>query len=380
MALLDAYRARIDSGDIESDAAQARAAERLSALADALRAPARRGWFHRPVPPRSVYLCGEVGRGKSMLMDLFFDTAEFEPRRRIHFNAFMTEVHERIHRWRRMDPRERARAAEFVPRAGDDPIAPTAKAFAAQARLLCLDEFQVTDVADAMILGRLFERLLSFGVVMVLTSNTAPRQLYEGGLNRQLFLPFIDLIEARFDVVVLDGPCDYRLERLSRVPVYLMPLGPEADAAMNAAWRQVTGSARGAPAALAVQGRTLRVPETAKGAARFSFDDLCARPLGAADYLALARTYHTLFIDRIPRLAPEMANEARRFTLLIDTLYDEQVKLVCSAAAAPDALYASGENADAFRRAASRLVEMQGADYLALPHGVHEAAQMRQDD
>jgi cell division protein ZapE len=340
----------------------------------------RRGWFSKAETPKGVYLCGDVGRGKSMLMDLFFESVDVTPKRRVHFNAFMTETHERIHQWRRLSPRERVVRPEFVAGAGDDPIAPVAKTVAREARLLCFDEFQVTDVADAMILGRLFERLFSFGVVMVLTSNTAPDRLYEGGLNRQLFLPFIGLIKQRLDVVTLNGPKDYRLESLSRVPVYLTPLGPGADAAMDAAWRRVTGTAQGERATLSVQGRELVVPKAAKGAARFTFEELCARPLGAADYLALARTYHTLFLDRIPLLTPAMSNDARRFTLLIDTLYDEQVKLVCSAAGNPDELYATGENADAFRRAASRLMEMQSADYLALPHGVHELTQMRHDD
>lgn len=381
MALADAYQKRIESGELEPDPDQARAVAMLNTLGQALQAPPKGSLFRRrPPPPHGIYLCGDVGRGKSMLMDLFFENSEAAPKRRVHFNAFMTDIHEGIHRWRRLNRRERARLPEFVAGAGDDPIAPVAKRVSLEARLLCLDEFQVTDVADAMILGRLFERLFSFRVAVVLTSNTAPDRLYEGGLNRQLFFPFIDLIKQQLDIVALNGPRDYRLESLSRVAVYLTPLGGGADAAMDAAWLRLTGTAQGEPATLSVQGRGLAVPRTAKGAARFSFEELCARPLGAADYLALARTYHTVFLDSIPLLTPAMSNEARRFTLLIDTLYDEKVKLVCSAAGKPDELYATGENADAFRRASSRLIEMQSAEYLGLAHGVHEIAQMRHDD
>jgi cell division protein ZapE len=381
MALLDAYRRLIETHALEPDADQARTVERLNALSEALHTPPKRSFFSKAPPaPKGVYLYGDVGRGKSMLMDLFFAEAEVAPKRRVHFNAFMTETHERIHAWRRLTPRERAGQPEYVSGAGDDPIAPTAKRIALEARLLCFDEFQVTDVADAMILGRLFDRLFVSGTVIVLTSNTPPDRLYEGGLNRQLFLPFIALIKERLDLVALNGPRDYRLENLSRVPVYLTPLGPQADAAMDATWLRATGTTHGEPAVLTVQGRDLQVPQASRGAARFTFDELCARAVGAVDYLALARAYHTLFLDRIPVFTPAMTNEARRFTLLIDTLYDEHVKLVCSAAAPPDQLYAAGENGEAFRRTASRLVEMQGSEYLGLAHGVHEIAQMRHDD
>lgn len=379
--IVGAYRAFINTGELHFDADQERAACALAAFGQALLVPARRGWFNRaPIGPKGVYLWGEVGRGKSMLMDLFFDTVAVSPKRRIHFNAFMTETHERIHEWRGLDPRERARRPEYVAHAGDNPLPPVAKRISVEARLLCLDEFQVTDVADAMILGRLFESLFGFGVAAVLTSNTAPARLYEGGLNRQLFLPFIDMLTRQLEIVPLNGPRDYRLERLAGVPVYLTPLGPASDAGVDAAWLRLTGTTHGTPASLTVHGRDVSVPQAAKGAARFSFDELCARPLGAADYLALARTYHTLFIDRIPILTPAMANEARRFTLLIDTLYDEHVKIVCSAAAAPDQLFVTGDNADAFRRTASRLIEMQSAEYLGLAHGVHDVAQTRSDD
>jgi cell division protein ZapE len=240
--------------------------------------------------------------------------------------------------------------------------------------LLCFDEFQVSDVADAMILGRLFEQFFEDGMVIVATSNVAPDRLYQGGLNRQLFLPFIEEIKARMEVVGLNGPTDYRLAGLKEVAVYLTPLSPAADAAMDAAWARLAGGG-GKPAALTVLGRKLTVPRAGQGkgqgAARFGFDALCAQPLAAADYLAIAQSFHTVFIDHVPLLTPDMRNEARRFTLLIDTLYDEGVKLVCSAAAPPDALYPEGSGADAFRRTASRLVEMQSEAYLAEGHGKH---------
>jgi cell division protein ZapE len=248
-----------------------------------------------------------------------------------------------------------------------------AHALAEEARLLCFDELQVTDVADAMILGRLFDRLFAEGVIIVATSNTPPGRLYEGGLNRQLFLPFIEEIKQRLDVVELNGPTDYRLQRMSGIKVYLTPLGPGADAAMDQAWQRLTDHDCGysKPVTLTVLGRRLVVPQACRGVARFSFDELCARPLAAADYLAIAEEFHTVLLDHIPLLSPEMRNEARRFTLLIDTLYDEGVKLICSAAAPSDALYPQGDGAEAFRRTASRLAEMQSEDYLRKGHGIH---------
>lgn len=357
---------------ITLDPAQEAAARRLDALAKALRSyrPGRRSWFGGVKPaPRGLYIWGDVGRGKSMLMDMFFDKAPIRPKRRIHFNPFMVETHARIHAWRTLDPRARVKRPEFVREAGDDPIAPVAKAIAAEASLLCFDEFQVRDVADAMILGRLFEQLFLRGVVVVATSNTAPKHLYEGGLNRQLFLPFIAMIEKRLDVVELDGPLDYRRTRMRGVNAYITPLGPEADRAMDAAWLALTGVEKGEPRTLTVLGRTVSVPQAEGTVARFAFDDLCVQPLGNADYLAIAAAFPTILIDRIPVMGPERRDAARRFVNLIDTLYDEGVQLVCSAAAAPDRLYASGDGADAFRRTASRLVEMQSDDYLKRGHG-----------
>jgi cell division protein ZapE len=356
MSLLERYRSAVARGELKKDAAQERAAAKLAALARALKSYRRRFFFAAPKPPRGLYFWGDVGRGKSMLMDLFFSEAPVAQKRRIHFNEFMVETHAAIHA-------ERQRAG--------DPIPPVARAIADSAHLLCFDEFQVTDVADAMILGRLFEQLFERGVVIVATSNTPPDRLYEGGLNRQLFLPFIAEIERRLDVVELDGAVDYRLHRISGLSVYLHPLGPKADAAMDAAWFKLTDRRQGAPQNLTILGRTLRVPQAAKGVARFGFDDLCAQPLAGADYLAVARAFHTVLIDHIPRLGPNQRNEARRFVLLIDTLYDEGVKLICSAAAPPEELYVAGDGAEAFRRTVSRLHEMQSDDYLKRGHGVH---------
>jgi cell division protein ZapE len=329
----------------------------LQTLALALQKYKQRRFFGTPTPPRGLYLWGDVGRGKSMLMDLFFELASIDFKRRVHFNAFMTEVHARIH-------------AERESGRSDDPIAPVARDIASGARLLCFDEFQVTDVADAMILGRLFEQFFALGMVIVATSNTSPNRLYEGGLNRQLFLPFIALIESNLDVLELNGPTDYRLHRMSGMDIYITPLGVEADAKMDAAWWRLTDLPRGNPQTLIVLGRKLAVPQAAKGVARFAFDDLCRQPLAAPDYLAIAQHFHTLLIDRIPLLSAADRNEARRFTLLIDTLYDNGTKLICSAAVPPDLLYIVGDGTDAFRRTASRLVEMQSVDYLKRGHGV----------
>lgn len=357
--LLDRYRALVAKGELKPDPAQERAASRLQALADNLRKyRPRRFLFGSSLPPHGLYLWGDVGRGKSMLMDLFFEFAPTQPKRRVHFNAFMTETHARIH-----EERESGKSA--------DPIAPVARAIADQALLLCFDEFQVSDVADAMILGRLFEQFFELGVVIVATSNTPPSRLYEGGLNRQLFAPFITMIETRLDVMELDGGTDYRLHRMSGLDIYITPLGPDADAKMDAAWQRLTDTSQGDPQTLAVLGRKLTIPQAAKGVARFSFDDLCRRPLAAPDYLAIAQHFHTLLIDHIPELGAEMRNEARRLTVLIDTLYDHGTKLICSAAISPDRLYVAGDSSDAFRRTASRLIEMQSVDYLKLGHGIH---------
>ncbi|HEY4115651.1 MAG TPA: cell division protein ZapE [Rhizomicrobium sp.] len=365
--ILKIYNAAVAKGELSPDEAQASAAARLQALATQLRGYRlqKRLFLPAPVPPRGLYLWGDVGRGKSMLMDLFFDAVSVSRKARVHFNAFMVETHARIHE-------ERSRG-------GDDPIPAVGRSIAGEAALLCFDEFQVRDVADAMILGRLFEQLFALGVVVVATSNTPPRRLYEGGLNRQLFLPFLAMIEQRLDVVELNGSHDYRLQRLAQVNTYITPLGREADAAMDAAWLRLTDVARGAPQTLIVLGRSLRVPQAARGTARFTFADLCSRPLAAADYLAIARHYHTVLIDHVPIMGPDQRDAARRFITLIDTLYDQNVKLICSAAAAPHELYRAGDGADAFRRTASRLVEMQSEDYLKRGHAIGGASVERAD-
>ncbi|HEX4533358.1 MAG TPA: cell division protein ZapE [Rhizomicrobium sp.] len=371
MRLYDRYRAAVAAGELKPDPAQDRAVVRLQELSCELVRYRPRRWFIRQQPPRGLYLWGDVGRGKSMLMDLFFETAPTKAKRRVHFNAFMVEAHARIHEWRNLDARARGKRREYVRDAGDDPIPPVARGLVNGDILLCFDEFQVTDVADAMILGRLFEQLFAMGVVIVATSNTAPKNLYEGGLNRQLFLPFIALIEKKLDVLELHGDKDYRRLRLAGLNIYITPLGAAADAAMDAAWQRLTDQPSGESATLKVLGRTLRIPHAAKGVARFDFADLCSKPLAAADYLAIAQHYHTILIDRIPVMDSARHHEARRFTLLIDTLYDEGAKLICSAAAPPEELYTDGYNAEAFRRAASRLVEMQSEEYLKRGHGIH---------
>lgn len=357
--LMGRYRSALTSGALKSDATQRAAVEKLSVLARLLARyrPGGLSFFRKKQFPRGLYIWGDVGRGKSMLMDLFFEEATIAPKRRVHFNAFMADVHTRLHA-------ERAKAGT------SDPIPAVAASLAGEAWLLCFDEFQVTDVADAMILGRLFEHLLDLGTVIVATSNVAPDDLYEGGLNRQLFLPFIALIKQRLDVVELNGPTDYRLHRLCGHPVYLTPLSSETDVAMDAAWRRLTDCAHGEPARLTVFGRSLLVPQAARGVARFSFADLCEAPLAAADYLEIARNFHTVLVDHIPVLSATERNAARRFVLLIDTLYDQNVKLIASAEAPPAMLYTDGDGAEAFRRTASRLAEVQSEEYLKRGHGV----------
>jgi cell division protein ZapE len=367
---LERYRALLECGALKPDAAQERAAEKLNQLYCALQTWRPRGlrlfgygaW--RRKPPKGVYIFGDVGRGKSALMDLFFENVPLPAKRRVHFNEFMAETHGFIHAWRNLSAGEKKARPEYVRGAGDDPIAPAAKRIASSATLLCLDEFQVTDVADAMILGRLFEKLLDRGTVSVLTSNTAPDQLYEGGINRELFLPFIAMIQQHFDIVELTGALDYRLNRMAGLHIYNTPLGPKADRAMDAAWQKLTDGQSGESVTIDVLGHKVGVPEAVEGVARFSFDALCGASLGPSDYLAIADRFHTILIDHIPQMGPEKSNEARRFTLLIDTLYDRRIKVICSAATRPELLYVSGDNAAPFRRTASRLLEMQSVDYL----------------
>ena len=364
---LPAYRERIARGEIAEDAAQAHVAARLQHLADDLAewrpgqkaGPFSRFGFGKKVtPPEGLNIWGGVGRGKSMLMDLFFETAAIAPKRRVHFHAFMQETHERIFDWRQ---KEKAGTVK-----GSDPIPPVAGMIAREAALLCFDEFQVHDIADASILGRLFAQLFDLGVVIVATSNRAPDGLYEGGLNRHRFLPFIELVKTKMDVLHLDSATDYRLDRIRGLPVYHTPLGQAADAALDDAFEKLTDAAHGEPMTLSLKGRAVEVPEAMHGVARFSFSDLCTRPLGAADYLKIAQSFHTVIIRDVPVLGAEKRNEAKRFVTLIDALYEAKTKLILSAEAPPSSLYEKGDGAFEFERTVSRLMEMQSADYIAL--------------
>ena len=370
---LERLRSLVERGELRLDPHQEAAAVRLDRLARELEAEptpiaggflARLGLgrdsFQAPSAPKGVYLHGAVGRGKSMLMDLFAADLQGVRHRRVHFHEFMLEVQRRLHGLRTGDRRE-------------DPLEALATEIAKEQRLLCFDEFHVVDIADAMILGRLFEGLFERGLVMVATSNWPPDRLYENGLNRDRFLPFIALLKAKVDVVALNGPTDYRLDRLRDLAVYHQPLGPAADAALDAAFAALTDSAVPGPVDLAVGTRTLHVPSAAAGVARFDFADLCNRPLGAADYLALTERFHTLFLEAVPMLTPNRRNEARRFMTLIDALYERRMMLFVSAEAPAEALYPAGDGAFEFNRTVSRLLEMQSHAWL-------EACRQRRPD
>ena len=368
----DHYQDLVASGAIEADPAQARVAEALAALDERLMAykPAGKGGFldklfhpdHAP-PPKGLYIYGDVGRGKSMLMDLFFHESAVTHQRRVHFHEFMANVHERIFAFRQSIARGEIADA--------DVIQLTAAAIFDEAWLLCFDEFHVTDIADAMILGRLFARLFELGTVVVATSNVPPEDLYEGGLNRVLFLPFIEQIEERMDILRLDARTDFRMEKLAGVTMWLTPADAKAEATLDKGWALMTGGSPCRPRDIAVKGHTLRVPCSSHGVARFSFADLCEQPLGASDYLGLARDYHTLIIDRIPVMEDADRNAAKRFIALIDTLYDNGVKLMASSDTDPLSLYRATEGFEAheFKRTSSRLIEMGSESYLAQAHG-----------
>jgi cell division protein ZapE len=360
------YERLLTAGELRPDEDQRRAVEHLDRLAAELEAKPKRGLLAKlagkaPKVVRGLYLWGGVGRGKSMLMDLAYEAIAFAPKRRVHFHEFMLEVHERLR-------------AERAKEEGD-PIPPVAEAIAAEARLLAFDEMVINNSADAMILSRLFGRLLEEGVTVITTSNRPPGDLYKNGLNRELFLPFIDLVERELEVVPLNGPTDYRLERLGGLPTWHVPNGPEATRALSEAFFRLTDYAvenrdKVPSEDIPVQGgRTLHVPKSLKGVVVFSFRRLCGEARGAPDYLAIARRYHTVILVGIPKLGPENRNEAARFVTLIDALYEHKVKLLAAADATPADLYTAGDGAFEFERTASRLIEMQSEDYLARGHG-----------
>ncbi len=365
--LADRYAALVAAGELRADPEQSAAAQRLDRLQQELEAVPARGsilWRmmgKRPPAPRGVYLWGGVGRGKSMLMDLFHDILAINRKRRAHFHEFMLEVHDRL-RMERMHEK-------------GDPIPPVVAAIADETRCLCFDEMVVNNSADAMIMSRLFTGLVDTGVTIVTTSNRAPGELYKNGLNREHFLPFINLIEKRLDVVALNGPVDYRMDRLNGVDMWHTPNGEAATAAVREAFFKLTDyppeDAEHVPTAEIELGggRLLHVPKSLKGVAVFSFKRLCAEARGASDFLAIARRYHSVIIVGIPKLGPEKRNEAARFVTLIDALYEHKVKLIATADAEPALLYEKGDGRFEFERTVSRLMEMQSLDYLSQGHG-----------
>ena len=361
--VLQCYEDELARGEIAPDAAQRAVAERLDELAQSLESKAAAsGIFYaflkrasRQEPVRGLYIHGSVGRGKTMLMDLFYEEIAVRAKLRAHFHEFMADVHERI-----------GEARKSVP---GDPIPHVAGQIAKDIRLLCFDEMHVTDIADAMILGRLFQGLFSAGTTIVATSNAHPSQLYKNGLNRQLFVPFIQNLQLNMDVVALDAQKDYRLEKLSGTPLYFAPDDSAAKAAMDAHWVRLTGGHPAKPHTIEFKGRKLVVPQSSMGVARMAFADLCDKPLGSLDFLHLAHAFHTIMIDGIPRLTPERRDIARRFINLIDTLYDNGNSLIASAEAEPAELYPKGPGADLFERTVSRLMEMRSESYLARRQG-----------
>ncbi len=373
LSVAAAYQNKLSAGEIAPDAAQAQAVQALSRLEGELNALAEPGFSlpffgRKREPPKGVYLWGPVGRGKSMLMDLFFDSAPVTRKRRVHFHAFMGEIHKLIELWKKGDSPARRDAFPHSRTGGlghgDDPIAASAERIAGETRLLCFDEFHVSDIADAMILGRLFEALFARSVTVVATSNRAPDDLYRDGLNRQLFLPFIALLKDRLEVVRVAGPKDFRLDRLRGARVYFAPPSPANEAAFDALWRTLLDGAEETGATLEVYGRKLRLPHAAGGHLRATFVSLCGQALGAQDYLAVAERFHTVFLEDVPLLTPDHRNEAARFVALIDALYEAKAKLVVSAAAEPDALYPSGDGSFEFERTVSRLQEMRAQAWI----------------
>ena len=403
---IEAYQALLEDGSIAPDASQAQAMDRLQGLSESLADYAsqmgKKGWKARLMlgrkklpPPRGLYMWGGVGRGKSILMDLFFDATTAVPgRQRVHFHAFMQEVHRRLHSYR-----EAVKAGQASE--SSDPLEALGRVITERAWLLCFDEFHVTDIADAMILGRLFKLLFEQGVVVVSTSNRPPRDLYKDGLQRELFLPFIDMIEDRQEVLELDGGVDYRLDRLKSMDVYLTPADADAESKLDEDYEKLSIGGHARPVTLTVQGRDIvipkvpkaspwpgspncannpwaqaiiwklpavSIPKVAEGVAMAGFSELCEQPLGPGDYLEVARCFHTLILKDIPRLGPEKRNEAKRFVTLIDALYEARVNLICSADAPPESLYPEGDGSFEFERTVSRLMEMQSPEYMEIAH------------
>ncbi|UJW75224.1 cell division protein ZapE [Rhizobium sp. SL42] len=371
LSVVEQLRAMTEAGTLKADAAQMGVAGRLDRILTELksRRPAAKksalGWIfaqkRKPEQPiRGLYVHGSVGRGKTMLMDLFFNLAPVEKKRRAHFHEFMADVHARIHAHR-----QKLKAGETKQA---DPVPPVAAALREEAELLCFDEFTVTDIADAMILARLFTELFARGCTLVATSNVEPTNLYRDGLNRGLFLPFVDLLKRYVEVATLDSPTDYRMEKMESLPVYVAPLSPEARRQIDLAWRHVTDGAREAPMSIEMKGRQIDIPRAVGRVARFTFDELCSRPLGASDYLAIAQRFDVVFVEDVPHLGPEKRNETKRFIILIDALYDASVRLFVSAAAMPEVLLTEKKGTEGFEfdRTISRLFEMRSADYLEL--------------
>ena len=363
ISIKSAYRNLLKSGELKPDAAQQAAIDALCELQTSLQNRGFLGLFGNN-EGAGLYLWGPPGRGKSMMMDLFFDNVRVEAKQRVHFHAFMSQVHHLIRKWREGDAA--ARKDVFGTHKGDDPIGPVAKLLAKQAQLLCFDEFQVTDIADAMILGRLFEALFAQRVVLVATSNRPPDDLYKDGLNRDLFVPFITMIETRLKVIEVDGPKDFRLDRLRGAKTYFFPTtSAESRAGFEALWRDMTRLNSEREAVLTVNERKIHFQRAAGPLLRATFDELCGAANGPADYLAIAERFTTVFIENVPTLSPNNRNEARRFVTLIDALYEASAKTVILAEAEPEGLYPTGDGAFEFERTVSRLEEMRSEDYLA---------------
>ena len=359
-----AYEARIAAGVITADPAQVAAVEVLCRVERDLAAARPAGLLRKARNARGAYVWGPVGRGKSMLADLFFEAVAFPSKQRIHFLDFMAHVHRLVNAWRVGDAAERK--ARFGQHKGEDPIPPVADVIAGEARLLCFDEFQVTDIADAMILGRLFTALFDRGITLVATSNRHPDDLYRNGLNRQLFLPFIALLKSHVDVVSVAGERDYRTERLRAAGTWFSPIDADHERVFDSLWRDVLGGEPETGVTLEVLGRQEHFPRAAGGLLRAPFASLCVHALGPEDYLAVARRFHTVFLEKAPRLTPEKRNEARRLATLVDTLYEARARLIVLAEGEPESLYPAGDQAFEFERTASRLKEMRSEDWLAV--------------